>query len=78
MLTKTSGTARKHFAVARNQSKEIGGIMLRFLWSEEEQRHGRITGVSQFLLFPETCKRRVVPLITVQPRPTLNTEFLRV
>ena len=72
MLTKTRGTARKHFAVARNQSKEIGGIMLRFLWSEEEQRHDCTTRVSQFLLFPETGKRRVVPLITVQLRPTIN------
>jgi hypothetical protein len=72
MLTKTSGTARKHFVVARNQSKEIGGIMLRFLWSEEEQRHDCTTRVSQFLLFPGTGKRRVVPLITVQPRPTIN------
>ena len=56
----------------------MGGIMLKFLWPEEEQRHGYYTGVSQFLLFPESRKRRVVPLITVQPRPTLNTKFLRV
>ena len=72
MLTKTRGTARKHFAVARNQSKEIGGIMLGFLWSKEEQRHGHHTRVLQFLLFPGAGKRRVVPLISVQPRPTIN------
>ena len=52
--------------------------MLKFLWLEEEQRHGHHTRVSQFLLFPGAGKRRVVPLITVQPHPTSNTKFLRV
>jgi hypothetical protein len=71
-LIKANGKIRKHLVVARNQNKEIGGTMLSFFWSEEEQRHGHHTRVPQFLLFPGAGKRRVGPLITVQPHPIVT------
>ena len=46
--------------------------MIKFVWSEEEQRHGHHTRVPQFLLFPGAGKRRAGPLITVQPHPIVT------
>ena len=54
------------------EDEEDDEDMVKFVRSEEEQRHGHHTRVPQFLLFPGAGKRRVVPLITVQPRPTIN------
>jgi hypothetical protein len=51
------------------EKEEDDEDMVKFVRSEEEQRHGHYTRVSQFLLFPGAGKRRAGPLITVQPHP---------
>jgi len=47
------------------EDEEDDEDMVKFVRSEEEQRHGHHTRVPQFLLFPGAGKRRAGPLITV-------------